>query len=92
MICRKILMNIAVNKGSTHGKNFLEYVEFLDQEGYLPPGGKGWVDYVRKRGNEANHEIQLMKAEDAQGLINFVELLLKFIYQFPKMVPKASNV
>ncbi len=85
-------MNIAVDKGAAAGESFLQYIEYLDQEGYLPPDGKEWVDYIRKRGNEANHEIHLMNAEDAQALIDFVEMLLKFIYQFPNMVPQASGV
>ncbi len=92
MICRKILMNIAVDKGAAAGESFLQYIEYLDQAGYLPPDGMGWVDYVRKRGNEANHEIQLMENEDAKTLIAFVEMLLRFIYQFPNMVPQASGV
>ena len=92
MVCRKILMNIAVDKGAQPGESFLHYVGHLGQEGYLPPGGKKWVDYVRTRANEANHEIQLMKDEDALALITFVEMLLRFIYQFPKMVPQASGV
>ena len=92
MICRKILMNIAVDKGAKSGKGFYDYVEYLDQKNFIPPDGKEWVDYIRKRGNEANHEIQLMEAEDAQALIYFVEMLLRFIYQFPNMVPQASSV
>ena len=91
MICRKILMNVAVDNGAQPGESFLHYIDHLDQAGYLPPGGKKWVDYIRTRANEANHEIQLMNADDAQALITFVEMLLKFIYQFPNMVPQASG-
>ena len=84
-------MNIAVDKGAQHNATFQQYVEYLDQKNFIPPDGKVWVDYIRKRGNEANHEIHLMNAEDAQALIDFVEMLLKFIYQFPNMVPQASS-
>ncbi len=78
-------------KGLRPERAFSNYIEYLDQKGYLPPDGKGWIDYVRKRGNEANHEIQLMENEDAKTLIAFVEMLLRFIYQFPNMVPQASG-
>lgn len=87
LICRKLLMNIAVTEGAEEGWSFLKYVEYLASKGYIPPKGKDWVDYVRKRGNEANHEIELMEHEDAVALVSFVEMLLRFIYEFPNMVP-----
>ena len=49
------------------------------------------MDHIRKKGNEANHEIRLMKKADAEELISFSEMLLKFIYEFPQRVPKASK-
>lgn len=89
LICRKILMNIAVNQGAQEGKRFIEYVNFLSDSGYIPPNGKHWVDHIRKKGNEATHEIQLMNDSDAKELLVFVEMLLKFVYEFPNMVGKA---
>lgn len=83
LACRKLLMNIAVNNGAAEGKTFLEYVEYLAQKNYVPPGGKVWVDHIRNKGNEANHKIILMKEKDALDLIKFSEMLLKFIYEFP---------
>ena len=47
------------------------------------------VDHIRKKGNEANHEIVLMEKEDAEDLLVFSEMLLKFIYEFPKRVPPS---
>lgn len=90
LICRKMLMHIAVNGGAEEGKNFIYYVEYLAEKGYVPPNGKAWVDYIRRRGNEANHEIVLMTEEDAVSLIRFVEMLLRFIYEFPKLVPPSA--
>jgi DNA-directed RNA polymerase subunit RPC12/RpoP len=88
LVCRKILMHIGVEEGPPPGKSFVSYVEHLDKQGFLPPRGKDWVDYIRTRSNEANHEIQLMTIQDATALISFVELLLRFIYEFPELVPK----
>jgi hypothetical protein len=83
-------MHVAVVEGAAEDKNFLYYVEYLASSGFVPPKGKMWVDYIRRRGNEANHEILLMGAEDSRALITFVEMLLRFIYEFPEMVPPAS--
>lgn len=85
---RKLLMHIAVKQGASEGKNFFEYVEYLSTKGFVPPNGKEWVDHIRTKGNEANHKIVLMNKEDALNLITFIEMLLKFIYEFPKRLKK----
>jgi hypothetical protein len=84
---RKMLMNIAVTQGAAEGLKFIEYVEHLAANGFIPPNGRAWVDHIRKKGNEATHEIALMSKSDAEELIAFVEMLLKFIYEFPARVP-----
>lgn len=81
--CRKLLMHIAVAKGDDSGKSFIEYVEYLSAKGYVPPDAKTWVDHIRTKGNEANHEIVIMSEEEAKDLISFSEMLLKLIYEFP---------
>ncbi|MEN3157713.1 DUF4145 domain-containing protein [Alkalimonas sp. NCh-2] len=87
---RKLLMNIAVTQGAEEGKSFFHYVEFLANNGFVPPNGRGWVDHIRKRGNEATHEIAIMSQDVAEELIAFIEMLLKFIYEFPARVPAAD--
>ncbi len=86
---RKLLMNIAVTQGAEAGLRFIEYVDFLGENGFIPPNGRGWVDHIRRKGNEATHEIALMSKADAEELIAFSEMLLKFIYEFPAKVPPA---
>ncbi|GKS59299.1 hypothetical protein YTPLAS18_28260 [Nitrospira sp.] len=88
---RKMLMNIAVKQGAKEGLKFIEYVSYLADNGFIPPNGKGWVDHIRKKGNEATHEITLMSQADAEELIAFTEMLLKFIYEFPARVPQAAT-
>jgi hypothetical protein len=87
LLCRKMLMHVAVEKSAKEGSSFQEYVNFLSDKGYVPPDGKHWVDHIRKKGNEATHEIVLMNATDAQELLVFVEMLLRFVYEFPNMIP-----
>lgn len=87
LLCRKLLMNIAVSQEATEGLKFIEYVTYLADKGFVPPNGKHWVDHIRKKGNEATHEIALMTEADARELISFIEMLLRFIYEFPSMVP-----
>ena len=92
LLCRKMLMHIGVQQGADEGKNFLHYVDHLADNGFVPPNGRQWVDHIRKIGNEANHEIRLMERDQANDLISFIEMLLKFIYEFPNRVPQANAV
>ncbi len=87
---RKLLMNVAVSKGAQEGLKFIDYVEFLSNKNYIPPDGKEWVDYIRNKGNEATHEIAIMTKEDAQQIIIFIEMLLRFVYEFPSYIKKES--
>ncbi len=91
MCCRKLLMNIAVARGAKKGLNFYEYVNYLSDQGFVPPDGKEWVDLIRKKGNEATHEIAVMDREDAEDLITFSEMLLRFIYEYPAMMKARAN-
>lgn len=84
---RKMLMNIAVEQGAGEDLRFIEYVEHLAENGFIPPNGRTWVDHIRRKGNEATHEIALMTQADAEELVVFVEMLLKFVYEFPARVP-----
>jgi hypothetical protein len=92
LLCRKLLMNIAVSKGGKEGLTFVEYVEFLASKGFVPPDAHGWVDHIRKKANEATHEIALMNQENAIDLISFSEMLLKIIYEFPSRIPPTPKV
>ena len=87
---RKLLMHVAVEKGAKQGMAFVEYVEYLDKHHYLGHDGKGWVDLIRTRGNEANHEIHLMAQADSEHLLTVAEMLLKLVYEFPGSLPKPT--
>jgi len=89
LCCRKLLMHIAVSKGASPNKKFIEYVEYLATKGYIPPDATGWVDQIRTKGNEANHEISIMSEADAKDLLSFCAMLLKIIYEFPSKIKMA---
>ena len=84
-------MNIAVDKGAEEGQSFIQYVEYLYNNNFIPPDGKEWVDHIRTKGNEATHEIQLMEKGDAINLLDFTEMLLKFVYEFTARIKAIST-
>src|SRR5690606_34705114 len=91
LCARQLLMNVAVSQGAKEGQPFISYIDHLADQGYVPPKGRGWVGHIRKKGNEATHEIADLKLADAEDLITFSEMLLKFIYEFPNRIPKGND-
>lgn len=89
MCCRKLLMNLAVSEGAQEGISFVEYVNYLNDNNFIPPKGKPWVDAIRKLGNEANHSIEFKSPEQARLILTFTEMLLKFIYEMPGLLGDA---
>lgn len=92
MVCRKMLMNIAVREGAKEGLYFAQYIEHLESEGFFSPKAKKFVSYVRELGNEANHAIQPRSEADAVAVIEFVGGLLRHNYDLPAKVPTANPV
>ena len=86
-------MHIAVEKGASKDKdmNFQKYIDWLEESGYIPPHGKDLLNYIRGKGNDANHKIQLMKRDDAENLIAFIGLFMKFVYELPSIVSPAKR-
>jgi hypothetical protein len=89
MACRKILLHVAVEQGAKDPKNFAECVEWLLSHGYLPANARPWLDYIRRLGNEANHEIVTSSKEQAERVLGLTEHLLRTIYALPKMLPEG---
>lgn len=91
MVCRKILMNLAVQHNAKENESFVYYVNFLVDGGFVPPKGKVWVDAIRKLGNEATHEISLMTEKDAQLILRFTEALLRFNFELPHIFEEHNK-
>lgn len=92
LACRKVLMNVAVAEGfADQGGSFEDYVEALAHAGYVPPKGRGWLDRIRKLGNEATHEIAPKSKQDAETVLAFTEMLLKLAYEYPAMASRTPE-
>lgn len=89
--CRKLLMNISVSKGAEPGKSFAFYVTFLEENHFIPPNSREWVDHIRRKGNEATHEIPSIDKDDSIELLDFTEMLLRFIYELPGRMTKHKK-
>lgn len=81
LICRKILMHVAVDKGDAAGKSFAQYIDYLENSGYTTPTMKPWVDLIRTHGNVSTHEIPPADSGRAMGTLAFTAQLLKLVYE-----------
>jgi len=81
LVCRKILMHVAVEKGATEGETFASYLEHLESKGYITPPMKGWVDLIRQHGNIAAHVLEKPDRERAESTLMFTAELLRIVYE-----------
>jgi len=86
LLCRKLLMHVAVDLGADENKRFIDYIDYFETEGYISKNARPWVDQIRKLGNGANHEIMIGNREDAKKIIKFSAMLLKTNYEYPKEI------
>ncbi|MFP7283025.1 DUF4145 domain-containing protein [Bacillus altitudinis] len=84
LLARKLLMNIAVDKGADVGENFKFYVDYLSDQ-FIAPNNRRWVDKIRLTGNIATHEIPDIQKKDAEEILLLVEMLLRLVYEFPSI-------
>lgn len=87
MCCRKLLMNIAIEKGAHDGLKFVQYVDYLEAQNLIIQGARPWVDKIRDLGNNANHRIDSVGQESAKLALDFSEMLLKSIFEMPGKLP-----
>ena len=80
---RKLLMHVAVDCGAKENLPFVKYVDYLDENHYITPNAKDWADTLRTYGNDATHQIVIMDEADAKQLLDFAEMMLKIVYEFP---------
>ncbi|WP_405807154.1 DUF4145 domain-containing protein [Streptomyces sp. NBC_00210] len=90
VMCRKILMHVAVDKGAEAGKSFAFYLTYLGDQGYVTPPMKPWVEVIRKNGNIAVHEIPATDKERALGTLIFTEQLLRMVYLMEHLANKYA--
>lgn len=85
LLCRKILMHIAVERGADENKNFVYYVDYLKEHNLITATSRDWVDKIRQVGNNANHELVQEDSEEAKRILTFTSMLLMTTYEYPAM-------
>lgn len=82
LLARKLLMHVAVDYGDIEGKSFVEYIKYLEDNHFIPPNAKKLLETIRGYGNEANHKIVIKDEIEAKQIIDFLTMILTFMYEF----------
>jgi hypothetical protein len=90
LLCRKILMHVAVDKQAKEGLTFAEYIDHLAAEGYVTPPMNSWVDLIRKHGNAATHKLPSSDKQRAESTVMFTAELLRLVYEMAHMASKYA--
>lgn len=88
LLCRKILMHVAVEKNAKEGESFAFYLSHLESAGYVTPPMKRWVDLIRQHGNQATHKLDPPEKERAESTVMFTAELLRLTYEMEFMAGK----
>ena len=83
---RTLLAHIAVDKGAPDNLTFQGYITWLAEKHYVPPHSEGWVDHIRRMGNAATHDLRILTIDEAKGLLDFSEMILRFVHDYPARV------
>ncbi|MDR2847082.1 MAG: DUF4145 domain-containing protein [Mycoplasmataceae bacterium] len=84
LLSRTLLSSCCVELGADVGLKFIEYVEWLDEENYIPKNSKHWVDKLRSIGNKQAHELTATTVTESNQLIEFIQMLLTLIFEYAK--------
>ena len=90
LICRKVLMHVAVEKGAKEGESFADYLSHLEQQGYVTPPMKKWVDAIRKNGNESTHKLSSPSKQRAESTVMFTAELLRLTYEMEHLTDRFA--
>jgi hypothetical protein len=90
MMCRKILMHVAVDKGADKGQTFAGYLTYLQDKGYVSPVMAAWVDLIRRHGNEAVHDLPEVTEERGRSTLIFTEQLLRMTYEMDALAQRFA--
>jgi DNA-directed RNA polymerase subunit RPC12/RpoP len=91
LLCRKILMCVAVEKGAKEGESFSSYLTYLGKKGFITDAMMGWVEIIKEHGNKATHKIEKVDKGRAESTIMFTAELLRIVYEMEFMAKKYTN-
>ena len=91
ILCRNLLVHIAVEKGAKQGDSFSNYLAFIEKKGYVPPVIKPKFEEVIKIGNKANHYTAKISQKEAKKIVGFMQAFLTLFYEYQDMAKSKKD-
>ena len=91
LLCRKILMHVAVDKGDKEGRFFTDYIDYLKKTGYITKAMDDWVDKIREGGNDSTHKIPPASEGKAKNILLFTIQLLRNVYEMKYIADQQTG-
>ncbi len=83
-------MHMAVEKGDKEGKKFTEYIDYLQQNGYITNSIKNWSDSLRQIGNDSTHHIKKPDSSRCKSTLMFTTELLRIVYEMEHLAKEYT--
>ena len=91
MMCRKMIMYIAVEKGAQERDTLQSYLDHLQAQGYyITAPMKGWTGLITKHGNKATHRLEAPDSQRAESTFMFTVELLRLTYEMESMAQRYA--
>lgn len=91
LVCRKILMHVACDKGAKEGQTFASYLDNLEKQGYITPPMRDWVKLIKDHGNDSTHKLAPPDSGRAAGTLLFTVQLLRTVYEMSHIAGKFTS-
>ena len=91
LICRTILMYVAVEKGAKEREAFVSYIDYIENKGFITPPMKDWVGLIKEHGGKAAHLLEGTDKKRAESTVMFTAELLRLVYEMDFMAKKYTE-
>lgn len=89
VIMARTAMQAALREQQAKGKNLIDEINDLAEQGILPPLMVDWANEVRVLGNKGTHQNSTSEgteADDAEDIVEYLDYLLEYLYALPKKI------
>ena len=85
-MCRKVVDVATVYLGADRAKKLAPRIDDLTSKHRLTPQIQEWAHAIRLDGNDATHDPDPFKAEEAMEIRSFTEIFLRYVFELPGML------
>jgi HEPN domain-containing protein len=84
-------LETAVNLFNAQGANLKQKINNLANQNVITAALSEWAHEIRGIGNEAAHDAEPVKEEDARAAVDFAEMLYTYLFTLPERIAKRRQ-